>query len=132
MKPVSQPIRSVGPEYDQLALMRELEHLHKTINERFDPFVEVETVSGAKTLVSTDSGKFLLVDTVAARAITLPTPSVGMNFRIKDKTGNAGTNNITLVRQGSEKIAGTAANYTISTNNQAIFLVSDGTDWFLF
>jgi hypothetical protein len=63
----------------------------------------------------------------ATRAVTLPTASTVTNqiFIIKDETGNAGTDNITLVGT----IDG-ATNKSISTGYGAIRLYSNGTAYF--
>jgi hypothetical protein len=63
----------------------------------------------------------------ATRAVTLPAASTVTNqiFIIKDETGNAGTDNITLVGT----IDG-ATNKSISTGYGAIRLYSNGTAYF--
>jgi hypothetical protein len=86
--------------------------------------------SSPLTLTAADTRAILLVDTSAARTINLPTPASGLRFTMKDKTGQAGTNAITLARAGSEKIEGVAANYTLEANWGKWTIVSDGTDWF--
>ena len=73
----------------------------------------------------------VLVDSSGgARNITLPAPSVGRVLKIKDNTGSAATNNITVLPNGSEDIDG-ASSKVISNNWGSVELVSDGTDWFL-
>lgn len=72
-----------------------------------------------------------LVDTSAARSLTLPTPVEGLRLEVKDKTGQAATNNITIVRAGAEEIDGVAASFVIEDNWASITLVSDGVDWFI-
>jgi hypothetical protein len=92
---------------------------------------------GAPSVVSISSNVTLtansinLVDTSAARSLTLPTPTSGTQIVIKDKTGSVNVNNITVVRAGSEKIETVAANYTVDEILKSITLVSDGTDWFI-
>jgi len=91
----------------------------------------VATISSGTVLTSADANKILLVDTTASRSITLPTPASGLRFTIKDKTGSANTNNITLVRAGSEQIEGIAASKVLQTNWGSWTIISDGTNWFL-
>jgi hypothetical protein len=75
-------------------------------------------------------GTAYLVDTTAAISITLPAPSANKWIRVKDYIGTgAGTNNITIVRNGSEKIDNVAASFVIDSDKQSILIVSDGTDW---
>ena len=62
--------------------------------------------------------------------ITLPTPTNGRVLKVKDSTGNAGTNNITIVPFASELIDG-ASSKVINFNYGSVNLVSDGTNWFL-
>jgi len=76
--------------------------------------------------------RFLNVDTVTVAAtINLPAPSGRMFLYIKDSTGNAGTNNITLARNGSELIEGFAANKVLSAAWGFWLVYTDGTNWFI-
>ena len=73
--------------------------------------------------VTVAKDKGYLVDTSAARTLTLPaSATIGDELRIVDATGQAGTNNITINRN-SHKIQGDASNLTISTNRAAFGLV---------
>ncbi|MEB3214625.1 MAG: hypothetical protein VKL39_24965 [Leptolyngbyaceae bacterium] len=73
------------------------------------------------------------VDTTGAgRTITLPlvaNTTVGQVFIIKDETNNAGTNNITIARNGAN-IDAQAANKTINQNSGSLRLYSTGAAWF--
>lgn len=72
-----------------------------------------------------------LVDTSAARSLTLPTPASGIIIYIKDISNNANTNNITIVRAGSEQIEGVSANYVFDISFQSLTLVSNGLNWWI-
>lgn len=63
--------------------------------------------------------------------ITLPTAELkaGRFFLIKDESGAAGSNTITVATEGSETIDGSATD-TIVTNFGAKSYYSDGTNWF--
>jgi len=63
--------------------------------------------------------------------LTLPAPVNGMVYHIWDISGTMQTNNVTLVRNGSEKISGVAASRVLSTNWGHWMVVSDGVDWYL-
>lgn len=91
----------------------------------------LSVVSVASSPYTAVSGKTLLVDTSSARQINLPAPAVDAYLMIKDISGTAETNNITLHRNGSENIDGAASDATISINNSFVFIVSDGTDWYI-
>ncbi len=69
-------------------------------------------------------GDNIFVDTSGgAVTVTLPaSPSIGNQVKIIDSHGTAATNNITVGRNG-QKIQGTAADLTISTNRAGIALV---------
>lgn len=85
----------------------------------------VLTVASNVTLIS---NTFALVDTTSARTLTLPAPSRNSLITVKDSTGNAGTNNITI-NTTSGLIDG-ASTATISTNFGFNSFISDGTNWF--
>ncbi len=72
-----------------------------------------------------------LVSTAAVRSLVLPAPNVNTCIMVKDISGLASTNPITIVRFGSEKIETVAASYVLSSSLGCWTFVSDGTDWFL-
>jgi hypothetical protein len=80
---------------------------------------------------SAANNTIILVDSSAARTINLPAPTANASITIKDVGGLAGTNNITIARNGSEQIEGLASNYLIQTDWSSLRLVSDGTNWFI-
>jgi YbbR domain-containing protein len=69
-------------------------------------------------------GDNLFADTSGgAFTITLPaSPSIGNQVKIIDAEGTFGTNNLTVGRN-SQKIQGSAADLTVSTNSAGIALV---------
>ena len=81
------------------------------------------TISANTTLVA---GRRYFVDTSAARTLTLPaSPAVGNEIVIFDATGSAGTNNITLARNGN-KINSLTENAIIDVDKAAAVLVYTG------
>lgn len=83
------------------------------------------------TIVSGDNGKVIWADsTSGAFTLTLPAPTANFVISIKDISGLAVTNPITIARNGSELIDGAAANDVISTAYYAVSYISDGTNWF--
>ncbi len=69
----------------------------------------------------------VLVDTSAARTITLPSsPTRGDKVKIIDVVGSSKTNNITVLRNGSN-INGSADDVTMDVNFNVILLVYDDT-----
>ena len=89
-------------------------------------------ITGVTTYTADGNNYVLLVDTSSAgQTITLPaSPLNGLSYKIKDKSGNASVNNVTIDGNGSN-IDG-AANASINTNFGAFELVysSDDTAWF--
>jgi hypothetical protein len=71
-------------------------------------------VAGEGYFVNTTSG---------AVNVTLPAGTAGAVIAIKDYAGTFDTNNVTLTRNGSDKIGGQAINATLSTEGTAITLV---------
>jgi hypothetical protein len=86
-------------------------------------------VSVTTTPVTIVSGRTYLVDTSVARTLNLPAAALNAFFLVRDKTGSAATNNITIARAGTESIDGTAANKTLSINKGFWMFMCDGTDW---
>jgi hypothetical protein len=85
--------------------------------------VIVSSINSNQTLVS---GYRYLVDTSAARTLTLPaSPTSGDEIQIFDVTGTAATNKIT-VDSNSNKINGTVQNLEIDANNAAAVLIYTG------
>lgn len=74
-----------------------------------------------------------VTNTAAPRTVTLQTATLlsGRTIIVKDESGLAGTNNITVATQGAETIDG-AATFVINTNYGLVRLYSDGTNWFTF
>lgn len=90
------------------------------------------TVS-SKSANFTAAANFLYLVNVSGGAVSvqLPAPSSGLLFIVKDSTGNANTNNLTLVRNSTEKIEGIAASKILQSNWGTWTIVSNGTDWFM-
>ena len=88
-------------------------------------------VSFPYSLLTSQAGITALIDTSSARTINLPSPVDGLVFTIKDKTGSAATNNITVARAGSESIEGIAASYVCAANWGCWTFICDGTNWFI-
>lgn len=86
------------------------------------------TVTGSVTLVSTDDTIF--VNHTAACTITLFTAvgNAGKTLTIKDISGNAVTNKVTVDADGTEAIDG-ALTYILDTNREWVVLRSDGANW---
>jgi hypothetical protein len=81
-------------------------------------------ISANTTLVA---GRRYFVDTSAARTLTLPaSPTLGQEIVIFDATGSAGTNNITLARNGN-KINSLTENAIIDVDKAAAVLIYTGT-----
>ena len=70
--------------------------------------------------------------TGAVTSLTLPTAQTtdGRTIVIKDASGNAGTNNITIDTEASQTIDG-AATLVIAVDYTSVTLCSDGTNWFI-
>jgi hypothetical protein len=78
------------------------------------------------TVVAGDAQKVLLVDTSSARTINLPAATTAVLFAIKDKTGSAASNPISVVRSGGDTIDGSGSTATLDAAYGWWFFVSDG------
>lgn len=93
--------------------------------------VTTRSTSSSFTVDTTTSDNVILIDASgAAKTVTLPAPTNGRVLTIKDAKNAAQTNNITIARNGSEKINNVAASLVITINGNWVTLASDGTDWF--
>jgi len=92
-------------------------------------FLNVQAITS--TPITAVSGKTYLVNTSVARTINLPAPAINAFVIIKDVSGLAETNNITVHPTASVQIDGVAADKTLSINNELCLLVSDGTNWYV-
>ena len=93
-------------------------------------FKRTATAVSASTAGETIIG---VTDTAAPRTITLATADTveGQVMIIKDESGAAGTNNITVATQAAETIDGVAS-VDITVNHGVLRVYSDGTNWFTF
>lgn len=91
----------------------------------------VQIVNVTTTPTTIISGKTYLVDTsTTAISLQLPAAVINTYFIVKDKSFNAFTRNITILRAAAEKIDNVAASFVISNNGAAWMFVCNGTDWF--
>lgn len=86
------------------------------------------TAPGAYPYTTLTTDYVVIVDTSSARTINLvASPATGTTYRIKDNTGSAAANNITIT-PAAGNIDGSAS-YVINNNYGAIDLVYNGTQW---
>jgi hypothetical protein len=92
---------------------------------------EYRSVTDATATLGADE-TIVGVNRAGVVTITLPTAQAalaGRPYVVKDESGAAATNNITVDTQGAELIDG-AATDTINTNFASIGYYTNGTDWF--
>jgi len=90
---------------------------------------EIHELAGNLTLTGAESYVFIDTDTGSTRTINLPPASSvtgGRYFVIKDKTGDAASNNITVSPNGSDTIDGAASSTTVNSAYGSLIIVSDG------
>ena len=92
-------------------------------------FLNVQTITS--TPVTAVSGKSYLVNTTVPRTINLPAPAINAYVIIKDISGLAETNNITVHPTTGVQIDGSTSDKVLTINNELCILVSDGTNWFV-
>ena len=90
--------------------------------------IQMTTVSVSSN-ITLEANKRYLVDTSAARTLTLPaSPANGDEVQVFDVTGTAATNKIT-VASNSLKINGTVQDLEIDSNSAAAVLVYTGSTY---
>jgi len=87
--------------------------------------------SGSEATVDADAGVVMCVTASGARYVQLPAVATDRRLFIKDKSGNAATNNITIKTNSSEEIDGSSSDLVISTNYASVQIVSDGSKWYI-
>ena len=91
----------------------------------------VRVVTAGFTIDTTTSDFIIMCNHSAPITITLPTPVLGRIIKIKDISGLANTNNITIARHATESIEGLAASKILQTNFGAWTFTNDGTNWWM-
>lgn len=97
---------------------------------------QIDAIRAAKGNVSVSSDVTLtdqrlhFVNTSAARSLELPSAAATVFVILKDVTGSAQTNPITITTAGAETVDG-GSTYTIDWNYAALTFVSDGTNYFV-
>lgn len=87
------------------------------------------TAAGAVAVSPLTDYVILINKTVgAATVVNLPVGQNGLSYIIKDKKGDANSNNITITPNGAETIDG-AATLILNVNKASTSLVFQGTDW---
>ena len=77
------------------------------------------------------NGMTLLVDvSTAPKTVILPPPRKGFKVRIKDFTGSADVNPITIQRNGSEQLERIATDFILDAATGQKEIAADGTDYF--
>lgn len=95
------------------------------------------TFSSSTTTEALDNANdYACTDTTALRTLTLSASTLSLGstskwfyLEVKDESGGAGTNNITIDTSGAETIDGVNS-ITISVDYGAAHLYSNGTNWF--
>lgn len=103
------------------------------IQTQIDGKEEIYTIADVSSNITLTEHRRHLVDTSASRTLTLPgSPSAGDILAVKDVTGSADANNITIARAASESIEGVAGDYTIDSPYASVYLVADSNgDWWI-
>lgn len=90
-----------------------------------------KTITANYSVDATATDYTILCNAAGAITVTLPTPTSGRRLEIKDISGAATANNITIARHAAETIEGIAASYLIQISYGTIILHSDGTNWWI-
>ena len=88
-----------------------------------------KTVTASYSVLTTDY--IVGVNASAAATITLPAVAANLTFVIKDESGAAGTNNITIATTGTGVNIDGQATVVMNLNYQSVSLYCTGTQWFI-
>ena len=88
---------------------------------------------GAYPYAPTSTDYFISVDTSVARTINLPNaPTTGKSYVIKDRTGNAAVNNISVTTVGGAVLIDGLATQTMLDNYESMEVIFNGTSYEIF
>jgi hypothetical protein len=90
-----------------------------------------KTITSSYSIDTTTSDDILYCNQSAGITITLPAPTSGRTIVIKDISGSAQTNNITVAQHAAEKIENLAASKILQTNFGSWTFSSDSVNWWL-
>lgn len=90
-----------------------------------------KTITANYSVDNTATDYTILCNAAGAIAVTLPAPTTGRRLEIKDISGAATANNITIARHAAENIEGLASSYLIQVSYGCAILHSDGTNWWI-
>ena len=90
----------------------------------------LESQVSVSSNVSLTNKALHLVSTAAARTLTLPAPSTTLALLVKDVTGSAATNTITINPNGAQTIDGQSS-VVVDYNYGAVMIISDGSNYFV-
>lgn len=91
----------------------------------------IRTITANLTVDTTTTDDIIYCNASGAITVTLPAPTAGRVLTIKDISGNATTNNITIARHASETIEGLASSYVIQVSYENVIISSDGANWWI-
>jgi len=91
------------------------------------------TIVAVTTNVTLTNDATHFVTTTSARSLTMPaSPGTGSTITVKDITGSADVNNITIVRAASETIEGVSGSYVIDAARVGVQFVADASNnWWI-
>lgn len=97
------------------------------------PTVTIDATDSVPCYEALPGDQVILVNTsLGPVTVCLPASHAsGKLYEIKDISGLAATNNITITSDDGDSIDG-AATYVMNVDLQSITVISDGTDWFVF
>ena len=116
-------ITAVGPALDEL----------RAAVSDMNPFTVKSLTASDSPYTITTAEDVILVDTsTSGITVKLPTKAAGRRVTVKDKSGNAATNNVTISPTGAGETIDGNANLVLNINLAAVSFVSDGSNWFAY
>lgn len=106
------------------------------ISENGNPYVNIfadirNIINVSSNYTTTQQDSVVLVTSSSSLTIELVNnPITGTVQTVKDKSGNAGTFNITIQSSAGGVLIDSASTYVISVNNDKVSLIFDGINWY--
>jgi hypothetical protein len=123
------------PNNTDAAFFLEVQEIDSTASGMGEPVsdLQVREQASASDVTTDGAGVYAYTDSTSPGTVTISSDDIAHErvIIVKDKGGNASTNNITVDTEGSETIDGSAS-VAINSNYGSVRLYSDGDNLFTF
>lgn len=114
------PVDNADWDVTPTGALQGLDELAQRVSDIEIPLIQAKTAN----FTAVNKGIYLTTNAINAQ---LPAPTLGTKVTIIKKDAST----VTVVRNGTEKIHGITASYSMTSEKQSLTFFADGTDWYL-